>query len=587
MINILGIFLAILIAHSTGGHGILVGWESVVAALVAVPVLLLFHNSVASHVIDRWHLTRQQFLAAEAQGMTEYARQLAVERDAMQRRLPVFRMGTDLLILAIYLLLSIVFGWTDFVGKVLGVPQYLDLLPQLLPYFGLLAASWIGQWRMEHAIRGGDLGLARFIGFNTRANLMTVAPILLIYAAYWALITWVPAVNDLRQSFEFLEVAVHLGLVLLVSLFVPVVVRLVLPGGPMPDGRLRRRLETFARDRGLRINQIMVWRTGGSLFATAFVIGLIAPFRYVFVTDALLRRLTEDEVMAVFAHELGHVKHRHLWWLLAFVISFSVIMMGATLGLQVLTGTAEYDMFGMGLLLAYGYFVFGYVSRRFERQADAFAAKHTSPELMASVFLKLGAANPAAMKKDGWRHFSLERRVRELVLARAHPEVARIFRAELVRGVAIVVGATLLGALLLVQPVRRDVITGLATYSLNQFDRERAKGSDGAKIDALREKTLQRSAAIARLGEDLEPVADWYTGIVVELSGEDTHAFDKLIAKAESRLASTTDANERARIESWADLWKVSKAAAARARENGTTFDEEFEVERKRQGLGE
>ncbi|MBX3459587.1 MAG: M48 family metalloprotease [Planctomycetes bacterium] len=582
MINLLGIFVAILISQGTRGQGVLVGPESLAAALLAIPVVLFFHNSVASHVIDRWHLVRLRLAAAEQQGMAEYARELSLERESLLRRAPAMRLGTDVLVLGMYLLVCFVFGWPDYVAGVLGVPQYLNLLPDMLPYLGMLAATWIGQWRMERAMRGVDWSLSRFAMFNARANLMTLAPILLIYTAYWALTTFVPVVNDLRQSFEFIEVAAQMTLVLVVMAFVPVVVRMVLPSSKLPDGRLRRRLETFARDRGIRVNQILVWRTGGGIFATAFVIGLITPFRYVFITDALLKRMTEDEILAVFAHELGHVKHRHLYWLLAFILSFTVVMLGVVTGANLLAPGGSYEFFALALVVLYGYFVFGYISRRFERQADAFAAEHTSPELLASVFLKLGASHPHLMRKHGWRHFSLERRVRELVLARAHPEVNRIFRAELVRGIAIAIGATLLGALLLIKPVRNDVVTGLATYSLNQYDRERAKGADTARVKALREKTLERSAAMARLGGEFEPVADWYAGIVAELSGEDTTAFDKLIAKSEAELERATGTDQRREIEAWQELYRHSKAAAARARQHGTTFTEEFEKERKR-----
>lgn len=582
MINLLGIFVAILIAQGTRGQGVLVGPESLAAALIAVPLVLFFHNSVASHVIDRWHLVRLRLAAAEQQGMAEYARELALERESLLRRAPAMRLSADVLVLGLYFLVCLLFGWPDYVAGGLGVPQYLNLLPDLLPYIGMLAGTWVGQWRMERALRGVDWGFARFSTFQLRANLMTLAPILLIYTAYWALTNFVPLVDDLRQSFEFIEVAAQMALVLLVMAFVPMVVRLVLPTSRLPDGRLRRRLETFARDRGLRINQILVWRTGGGIFATAFVIGLISPFRYVFLTDALLKRLTEDEILAVYAHELGHVRHRHLLWLLAFILSFTVVMLGVVTGANMLAPGGSYEFVALAVVVLYGYFVFGYISRRFERQADAFAAEYTSPELLASVFLKLGAANPHMMKRHGWRHFSLERRVRELVLARAHPEVKRIFRAELVRGIAIAIGASVLGALLLIKPVRNDVVTGLATYSLNQYDRARADGAEPARVNALADKTLERSAAMARLGGEFEPVAEWYAGIIAELSGQDTAAFDKLLAQSEAELARAESEERRREIADWQELYRHSKAAAARARDHGTTFTEEFEKERGR-----
>src|SRR5690606_15437845 len=148
------------------------------------------------------------------------------------------------------------------------VPAYLDLLPALLPYFAMLAASWVGQYRIDRQLRGTDWRPLRFVSFNARANLMTVAPIAIIYAIYWAVVAFVPHAAELRQSFMYLEVAAQMLLVVVISMFLPVAVRMILPGGPLPDGRLRRRLESFARDRGLRVNQIIVWRTGSRMFAT-------------------------------------------------------------------------------------------------------------------------------------------------------------------------------------------------------------------------------------------------------------------------------------------------------------------------------
>jgi Zn-dependent protease with chaperone function len=428
-------------------------------------------------------------------------------------------------------------------------------------------------------VRGTDLRPLRYAGFQVRANLMTIAPLLLIYTAYWALIEYVPSVADLQSSFHYLGFAVQIGLVIAISLFVPVVIRLVLPGGPLPEGRLRRRLETFTRDRGLRVSQILVWRTGSRMFATAFVIGLVSPFRYVFITDALLRRLSEDEILAVFAHEMGHVKHRHLWWLLAFLVSFALVMLGLTDGLQALIGTTDYQYIALALALAYGYFAFGYVSRRFERQADAFAAKHTSPELLAGVFLKLGQSNPAAMKKDGWRHFSLERRVRELVVVRHDPKVKRVFRAELVRGLALAFGAVGIAALLLIQPVRDDVVSGLATYSLVQLDRAHASSAGSSRIQTLRERTLDRAAAMSRLSDEYERHAQWYEGIVAGLSGEDTRVFDELLASTEAELGRTTDEQKRAELERDARVLRASKPSIQRAREHGTSFFDELDKE--------
>ena len=87
----------------------------------------------------------------------------------------------------------------------------------------------------------------------------------------------------------------------------------------MPPGRLRDRLEASARRLGVRYHNLYIWHTRGNL-ATAMVAGLVPRFRQIVFTDLLLATLTEDEVEAVFGHEVGHVKHGHLLYYTAFLL---------------------------------------------------------------------------------------------------------------------------------------------------------------------------------------------------------------------------------------------------------------------------
>lgn len=586
MFNIIGILLALVISSSARGSGVLVGWESLVAAGAGVLAVLFFYYSVSSHVVDRWELIQLRQRALDEDSPPELRRALQAERDLMMRRIPAFRVGVDTLILALYAVQVWVFGWCDFVSDVLGVPMFLDVLPNLAPYFLMLGASWVGQYRIEQHVRSGGWKPLRFIAFQSRANIMTILPLLLIYAIYWVVLEFVPQARELSESFEFLGVAGMLLLMIVISAFVPVVIRLILPGGPMPDGRLRRRLETFARDRGLKVNNIFVWRTGTNFFATAFVIGLFSPFRYVFFTDTLLKRMSEDEALAVFAHEMGHVHHRHLWWLLAFILSFTLVLIGVSKTLEMAPVNVEYAQYiALGGLLFYAYATFGYISRRFERQADAYAADHTSIEHISSVLLRLGRDNPVALKKHGWRHFSLERRVHELILHKTRPEVKRVFRVELAKGLAIAIGVTLLASALLVVHVRNDVVSGLATYSLAQFHEARDADADPARIETLRERTIDRSRAMADIDPEYEASAYWYEAQVQVLTGKETDAFERLAKLSREQAAKAPTEALRKRWEVRETLAEAGRVAAHRALTNNTSFEHELDVELQRHGL--
>jgi STE24 endopeptidase len=110
----------------------------------------------------------------------------------------------------------------------------------------------------------------------------------------------------------------------------------------------------------------------------------------VLLSDALVEHLDEHEVAAVFGHEMGHIRHRHL-------ASFGLFFLGS-LGVMALVGQlvdASATLLGagspgrwgvelakslavLGVVGVYYWIVFGLLSRRFERQADVFGCRAVS-----------------------------------------------------------------------------------------------------------------------------------------------------------------------------------------------------------------
>jgi hypothetical protein len=139
--------------------------------------------------------------------------------------------------------------------------------------------------------------------------------------------------------------------------------------------------------------ELLVWRTFGGM-TNAAVMGVLAPVRYVLLTDALLEQMSDDQVEAVMAHELAHIRKRHLLWLVLVAgVALVAVETAAAVSLQ-LTGRALIHFGWEGYLpqllsdrdavaaASLGFAVviwlglFGWVSRRFERQADSFAVAH-------------------------------------------------------------------------------------------------------------------------------------------------------------------------------------------------------------------
>lgn len=220
---------------------------------------------------------------------------------------------------------------------------------------------------------------------------------------------------------------------------------------PIGAGALRDRLLGLCARSRVRVRDVLVWRTHFSMVNGA-LIGFVPGLRYILLTDALLARLSDAELEAVMAHEIAHARRGHLPWLLASVLSAAVLAGAAADGLLLLAGRwlgstpidAVWVLVSGGATGAAAVFVFGWVSRRFERQADAFAARllsEVSDEREASEspaevegaggprtgFVRASAAgamaralvavcrlNNADPEKFSFRHGSIARRVRNL-----------------------------------------------------------------------------------------------------------------------------------------------------------------------------
>jgi STE24 endopeptidase len=222
---------------------------------------------------------------------------------------------------------------------------------------------------------------------------------------------------------------------------------------PLPAGPLRDRLEAAARRLKFRYTKILLWNTRKNV-ANALVTGLFPIPRYVLLSDCLIENLSPEEVEAVFGHEVGHVKHLHMPLFLVFltcsVTIFAMIgnwlmpMLGLAevdwqalfLGTTSSYGTWTAELAGLVAIGGYLFLVFGFLSRRCERQADIYGAramscaqhactghdglelppnaKHLCPtgiRTFISALEKVAYLNGIRRDKHSWRHGSIARRV--------------------------------------------------------------------------------------------------------------------------------------------------------------------------------
>ncbi len=201
---------------------------------------------------------------------------------------------------------------------------------------------------------------------------------------------------------------------------------------PLEKGHMRTRIENLCAQAGMEYADILYWPIFEGRMITAGVMGLVKKFRYILVTKALLDILSPEEVDAVIAHEIGHVRHRHLLFYLFFFAGYMLVsytVLDLLLGLIIFAEPVSRFVIHHGItqdsvlpavftavtvltFLIYFRYIFGYFMRNFERQADChvYAFFNTAGPLI-STFEKIAAGSGQSPDKPNWHHFSIAQRV--------------------------------------------------------------------------------------------------------------------------------------------------------------------------------
>lgn len=291
-------------------------------------------------------------------------------------------------------------GWGNIVLTLLGRAGDLSIntpgaILGTLPALAAWVSLWWSQYPADRALREQSV-LAQlerdlpiyapppFVSYftaNLRLQLLfTVVPVLLLLLAHD--VVTLTILRPLRLSSDnspMLALALMLTAAGLIYIIAPEVLRHILQTNPLKDSPLRRRLEALCRKHNLKYRDILLWQTNASM-GNAAVMGVIPRFRYILLSDLLLETMSDAQIEAVFAHELGHIVHRHMWWYLVFILIFLFTVAGpgewiADLMSLPWIASGVMELFWTGVSVGGFLLTFGYISRRFERQADVFAAR--------------------------------------------------------------------------------------------------------------------------------------------------------------------------------------------------------------------
>lgn len=302
----------------------------------------------------------------------------------------------------------------------------------LVVYIFYLSSMWWMAHDVYQEIYGEDISKKNYVFSNISISLPVIFP-WLIMSFFMDCIQMLPfaGVKQFMQS-PFGEVSYFLVFLLLVATIGPVMIWKFWRCKPLEPGFYRSRIEALCNRAGLEFAEILHWPVFSGRMITASVMGFVKRFRYILVTDGLLAYLEPDEVDAVVAHEIGHVKKRHMYLYLVFFAGYMVIAFGAVepFFIFLLYAEAAYgftgflhpdpssvlpvitSVFVIVLFLLYFRYIFGYFMRNFERQADCYVyALFPSADPLIRTFQKIAATSGEPPDKPNWHHFSISERL--------------------------------------------------------------------------------------------------------------------------------------------------------------------------------
>ncbi|HZW09722.1 MAG TPA: M48 family metallopeptidase [Phycisphaerales bacterium] len=469
------------------------GWVRQHPALALLASLLPFAGLLLLHGAVSWACVRRLDRRGDPRALARHERAAALVRASAA---PAHAFA----VLAV--------GWLDLVRGWCGDLVALDELVAAAPALGLLMASWAMTEPVERRVREAlifrrlDEGLSIppmpgawgwWWGVVRQQLLFAAAPVVVVLAwselvgmardGLWerslaangwpaAPPAWTGVAPEWlldRDVLGYGSAALQLAGVVAILAMLPVALRYLWDTAPLGPGALRDRLLGLCSRYGVRVRGILVWRTHGAMINGA-VVGFLPRLRYIILTDALLESLPADQVEAVAAHEIAHVRHHHIPWLAGAMLA-SALCIGSGLSLVARAaglGPVTQGWTPVALLVAafgVGLLVFGWASRRFEWQADAFAAGHMSASGFSGEGLSAGPAvsehgaasmagalravamiNGFPPDRFTWRHGSISDRLRRLNRGVGLP-LDRLPETRSARAAKLVIGAGLLAGL--------------------------------------------------------------------------------------------------------------------------------------------
>jgi Zn-dependent protease with chaperone function len=346
------------------------------------------------------------------------------------------RLIVRLSILAVFLFCTVVYllNLKYWIQMVPGVEMLstLQSIFALVLFFFYLSTIWFFAYSAYRLLFRQKINRKSFVISNLRFNIPLLLPWLLL-SLFYDLMEIIPG-----EGQDGLEIGVpgsfilFAGMIILMVIYLPAIMQSWWGCKPLKTSAKVDELKDFLHKKRFKYRELLTWPIFEGRMMTAGIMGLVARYRYILITDSLMNILSIEEVEAVLSHEMGHARYHHLFFNMFLLVGFMVI----SYGIQELLPFVFYlhpflvefisgkdaqsiNLFYLVMsipilvmLVVYFRYIMGFFMRNFERQADLYSAKVMgTPVPTIKSLEKIAYFSGKIRNLPSWHHFSIKERV--------------------------------------------------------------------------------------------------------------------------------------------------------------------------------
>jgi STE24 endopeptidase len=233
-------------------------------------------------------------------------------------------------------------------------------------------------------------------------SVKSIVLFIILGALIIALISWIISSFSLWWLWSFAAIFI---IILFINMFYPTFIAPIFNKfTPLENSELKSSIEVLMQKAGLESSGIFTMDASKRDNRLNAYFGGLGKSKRVVLFDTLLKKLNQNELLAVLGHELGHFKHKDIIKNIAVTAALLFVLFAFFGNLP----HGVYEAFGLEkgahsvitvfLLLSsiLSFFMmplFGYLSRKNEYKADEYGSECESKEALASALMKLADEN--------------------------------------------------------------------------------------------------------------------------------------------------------------------------------------------------